>query len=65
MSKSIEVLWDVRDLCRFIGGEKPVHPITVWRAVKSGHLPAPIYPTPKRPRWVPAEVRGRVTGKAA
>jgi predicted DNA-binding transcriptional regulator AlpA len=52
-------------VAKFIGGEKPVHPVTIWRAVNSGHLPKPVYPTPKCPRWIPAEVRAHVAGKAA
>ena len=58
-------LWDVTQVARFIGGAKPVHKITVWRAVNSGHLPKPVYPTPKNPRWFPAQVRDHVKGGKA
>ena len=30
--------------------------VHVWRRVKAGHLPAPIYPAPKAPRWRADEI---------
>lgn len=30
--------------------------VHVWRRVKAGHLPAPIYPAPKAPRWRSDEI---------
>ena len=27
-----------------------------WKAVREGRLPAPVYPVPRTPRWVAAEI---------
>jgi predicted DNA-binding transcriptional regulator AlpA len=29
---------------------------SAWRYARTGRLPAPVYPTPKSPRWNPAAV---------
>jgi hypothetical protein len=29
----------------------------VWKAVRSGRLPSPVYPLPRAPRWFPGELR--------
>ena len=31
--------------------------VHVWRKVKAGALPAPIYAMPKSPRWLRSEIR--------
>lgn len=33
---------------------------TFWRMVAAGRLPAPFYPSPRCPRWSPAELRAAV-----
>jgi len=33
---------DLRSVCRFFGGTKPLHPATVYRNIKAGRLPKPI-----------------------
>lgn len=30
---------------------------SLWRAVAAGRLPAPVYPSPKAPRWFASEIR--------
>ena len=30
--------------------------VHVWRRVKAGHLPTPIYPAPRSPRWRADEI---------
>lgn len=54
--------WDIRYVCRFFGGTKPVSKATVYRMVKSGVLPAPISVNGSS-RWIGPEceaARGRM-----
>jgi predicted DNA-binding transcriptional regulator AlpA len=46
-------LIDIKELCRLIGGSRPVHPSTVYRLIQAGKLPKP---NKKLRRWVKAPV---------
>lgn len=37
---------DIKEACRIIGGNRPIHPATYWRGVKAGRWPAPEELTP-------------------
>jgi predicted DNA-binding transcriptional regulator AlpA len=46
-------LIDIKELCRLLGGSRPVHPSTAYRLIQAGKLP----PANKRlRRWVKAPV---------
>jgi predicted DNA-binding transcriptional regulator AlpA len=49
--------WDIRQVARFFGGTRPLHPATVFRLVKRGVIPAPIKIGPQISRWIPDECR--------
>jgi predicted DNA-binding transcriptional regulator AlpA len=49
--------WDIREVARFFGGTKPLHPATVFRLLKRGVIPAPIKIGPQTSRWIPDECR--------
>jgi hypothetical protein len=34
-----------------------ISPVSVWRMVKAGAIPAPFYPRPRCPRWSRRELR--------
>ena len=36
----------IREACRIMGGNKPIHPCTYYNGVKAGRFPAPEHPTP-------------------
>jgi hypothetical protein len=33
--------WDIRQVCRFFGGSKPVHPSTIYRHIKNRLIDPP------------------------
>jgi predicted DNA-binding transcriptional regulator AlpA len=45
MSDHVQVtdddLWDIREVCKFFGGTKPLHPATIYRHVKTGLISPP------------------------
>ena len=41
------LLLNARQVCERIGFSR----VTMWRWVKRGAFPAPVYPAPKLPRW--------------
>jgi predicted DNA-binding transcriptional regulator AlpA len=45
-------LLDASALAELLGA----HPCTVWRSVKEGRLPRPLYIAPTAPRWRESEV---------
>lgn len=49
-------LIDILSVCVLVGGTRPIHPATVYRAIDVERLPRPVYPTPNTARWVRAEV---------
>ena len=52
-----ELDWDIKKLCSFFGGVRPVHAATIYRGIQAGRIPRPFYPTPGIARWSPAECR--------
>jgi predicted DNA-binding transcriptional regulator AlpA len=36
-----------------------------WRAVAAGRLPAPVYPLPRAPRWIPSELHAAMQATRA
>jgi predicted DNA-binding transcriptional regulator AlpA len=46
-------LIDIRELCRLLGGSRPVHPSTAYRLIQAGKLPPA---NKKLRRWVKAPV---------
>jgi predicted DNA-binding transcriptional regulator AlpA len=49
-------LLDVSAACRFIGGNRPIHPSTLWRGVRTGRFSRPLYIGPQNVRWWRAEL---------
>ena len=37
----------------------------VWRLVKKGRLPTPLYPSPGMPRWLRCEIEAQIERAAA
>lgn len=46
-------LIDIREVCRLVGGSRPVHPSTVYRLIQARKLPKP---NKKLRRWLRAPV---------
>jgi predicted DNA-binding transcriptional regulator AlpA len=66
-------LVDKFEACRILGGNRPLHPATLYQGVKAGRYPAPVHPGPGTSRWIVAElheclrqmIADRDRGKAA
>jgi hypothetical protein len=41
--------------CAFFGGDKPLHPSTLYRGIKAGRYPKPVHIGPNTARWVSSE----------
>jgi predicted DNA-binding transcriptional regulator AlpA len=48
-------LLDLREVCRYFGGTKPINPATLYRGIKSDRYPAPIHVGPGSSRWLRSE----------
>jgi hypothetical protein len=59
-----EELIDIREVCRELGGSKPLHPATVYRAILRGDVDPPLHPTPGASRWIRGRIRARARGGA-
>lgn len=44
-------LIDIKEVCREIGGSRPVNAASVYRAIQRGDFDPPIHPTPGISRW--------------
>jgi predicted DNA-binding transcriptional regulator AlpA len=33
--------WDIREVCKYFGGSKPLHPATIYRHIKNGLISPP------------------------
>jgi hypothetical protein len=58
---------DIKEACRIIGGNRPIHPSTYWRGVKAGRFPAPEELTPGGVKRIDlgklsASIRARLAG---
>jgi predicted DNA-binding transcriptional regulator AlpA len=51
-ASDIELI-DIKELCRLLGGSRPVHPSTAYRLIQAGRLPPA---NRKLRRWVKAPV---------
>jgi predicted DNA-binding transcriptional regulator AlpA len=49
---------DVKETCRILGGSKPWHPSTLWRALKDPkrNLPRPVHTSPGQIRFIRKEL---------
>jgi predicted DNA-binding transcriptional regulator AlpA len=52
-------LIDVEEVCREIGGSKPVDPSTIYRAIQRGDFDPPYHPVPGISRWSRNRTRAR------
>ena len=46
------LLLDARQVCERIGFSR----VTMWRWVRRGAFPAPVYPAPRLPRWRASDI---------
>jgi predicted DNA-binding transcriptional regulator AlpA len=50
-----EDLLDLKAACVFFGGNRPLHPATLYRGIRKGRYPAPIKVGPGSSRWLRLE----------
>jgi predicted DNA-binding transcriptional regulator AlpA len=48
-------LLDLRAVCRYFGGTRPIDPATLYRGVRAGRYPAPLKIGPGSSRWLRSE----------
>jgi predicted DNA-binding transcriptional regulator AlpA len=48
-------LLDLKEVCRYFGGNRPINPATLYRGAKAGRYPAPIKIGPNASRWLKRE----------
>ena len=53
-------LLDVYEACRFLGGNRPINPATLWRGVKAGRYARPIKIGPQSVRWRRSELQADI-----
>jgi predicted DNA-binding transcriptional regulator AlpA len=46
---------DVKSVCAFFGGTRPIHPATLYRGIAAGRYPRPVHVSPNIARWVYSE----------
>jgi predicted DNA-binding transcriptional regulator AlpA len=49
-------LLDRAEVCRALGGSKPIDPATLYRGIKAGRYPRPLKIGPNSSRWLRDEV---------
>ncbi len=47
---------DLRSVCRFFGGTKPIDASTLYRGIKANRYPKPVKVGPGSSRWLRSEV---------
>ena len=57
MQQDDEDRLDTEGACAFIGGNRPIHPSTLWRGVKTGRYSKPTHVGPQSVRWSKAQIR--------
>jgi predicted DNA-binding transcriptional regulator AlpA len=57
-------LMDIGEVCRRLGGTKPLNAATVYRAVKAGKLPRPITVTTGARRWRRSDIEAAIAPKS-
>jgi predicted DNA-binding transcriptional regulator AlpA len=60
-----ELLLDIYEACRFIGGSRPINPATLWRGVKAGRFSKPIKIGVQAVRWRRTELAADIDRMAA
>jgi predicted DNA-binding transcriptional regulator AlpA len=55
-------LLDLKEVCRFFGGTRPINPATLYRGVSAGHYPKPIKIGPNTSRWLRSECIAALEG---
>jgi predicted DNA-binding transcriptional regulator AlpA len=62
-------LLDLRTVCVVFGGNRPLHPATLYRGIRKGRYPAPIKVGPGSSRWLRSEctaaLQSMIAGRAA
>jgi predicted DNA-binding transcriptional regulator AlpA len=61
-------LLDLKAVCSFFGGSRPINAATLYRGIKGGRYPQPIKVAPNISRWLAsecAEALAKMTGRAA
>jgi predicted DNA-binding transcriptional regulator AlpA len=62
-------LLDLKTVCRYFGGTRPIDPATLYRGIKKGRYPAPIHVGPGSSRWLRSEIQATleamIAGRAA
>jgi predicted DNA-binding transcriptional regulator AlpA len=48
-------LLDLKSVCRYFGGTKPINAATLYRGAKAGHYPRPVRVGPNTSRWLRSE----------
>ena len=48
-------LLDRAEVCRLLGGTRPINPSTLYRGIREGRYPKPIRVGPNSSRWLRAE----------
>jgi predicted DNA-binding transcriptional regulator AlpA len=51
-TQSLADLLDVKEVCRFFGGTRPLNPATLYRGIRKGCYPAPVKVGPGSSRWL-------------
>jgi predicted DNA-binding transcriptional regulator AlpA len=49
--------YDIEFVCAFFGGNRPLHPATIYRGIAAGRYPRPVRPSPNVNRWIGRELR--------
>lgn len=61
-------LLDLRAVCQFFGGTKPINAATLYRGIKRVRYPAPIHVGPNTSRWLRSEceaaLQAMIAGRA-
>jgi predicted DNA-binding transcriptional regulator AlpA len=48
-------LLNIDGMCRFWGGDTPLHPSSIYRGIQNGIFPPPIHVGPNLSRWLRSE----------
>lgn len=64
----MSTLLDKGEVCRLLGGSRPINPSTLYRGIRLGRYPKPIKLSPGCSRWLLAEceavIRARVEARS-
>jgi predicted DNA-binding transcriptional regulator AlpA len=54
-SDNNDQMWTLSATCAFFGGDKPIHPATLYRGIAAGRYPKPVRIGPNTARWLSSE----------